>query len=63
MNKGRWLQRNRFLVVIGAYLLFFRRPVGDKFHGLMADSFHQMWEYLGLPFEDIKLLPRAEVKL
>lgn len=25
--------------------------------------FHQIWEYLGLPFEDIKLLPRAEAKL
>lgn len=27
------------------------------------DRFHQIWQYLGLPFEDIKLLPRNEAKL
>uniref|UniRef100_A0A093XKY1 Glutathione S-transferase kappa n=1 Tax=Talaromyces marneffei PM1 TaxID=1077442 RepID=A0A093XKY1_TALMA len=38
-----------------------RTVAEEPFFG--SDRFHQMWEYLGLPYEDLKLLPRVEAKL
>ena len=53
-------RRSRSLGVIGEVLM--RGDDGSEVAKLTGYRFHFMWEYLGLPWKDIEIVPKEEGK-